>query len=241
MKWALILGATGGIGQVIARDLAAAGWSLYLHGNHQPDLLNSQIKQFQANYPQQDFVEIIADFNNLENVQKIVDNVFSLDAIIAAQGITNYQLFDQVTEKQLQSLIQVNLVAPLYLIQKLQNQLAKSAHGRILLFGSVYGAQGSAMEVVYSTTKGALSAFAKAYAREVASLGITINVLAPGAVRTKMNQMISEQDLQALTTEIPMGRMATPQDLSYWVQTILDSKAQYLTGQTLYVTGGWLE
>lgn len=240
MKWALILGASGGMGQAIAYDLAQAGWSLYLQGNEHVAQLQQDQQQLQQQYPQQDFLVLKSDFNKLENTAQIVDNIFSLDALVAAQGITNYQLFDQLSLTQIQKMLRVNLVFPLHLIQQLQDKLAVSHCGRIVLLGSVYGAQGSAMEVMYSTTKGALTAFAKAYAKEVASLGITVNVLAPGAVDTTMNQMLTPQAKQQLVEQIPLGRMANPQDLSYWIRTILDPKAQYLTGQTLYVTGGWL-
>jgi 3-oxoacyl-[acyl-carrier protein] reductase len=90
-------------------------------------------------------------------------------------------------------------------------------------------------------TKGALSAFAQAYSREVASLGITVNVIAPGAVDTPMNAaMLAGGAKAALTDEIPAGRMAQPQDVAYWLQVLLAPEAQYLTGQTIYVTGGWL-
>ena len=77
--------------------------------------------------------------------------------------------------------------SPLRIVQSLQDKLAESEFGRIVFVGSVYGGAGSAMEVGYSTVKGALSAFSRAYAKEVASLGITVNVIAPGAVDTQMN------------------------------------------------------
>src|SRR5699024_7203275 len=113
--------------------------------------------------------------------------------------------------------------------------------GRIVFVGSVYGGSGSAMEVGYSTVKGALSAFVAAYSQEVASLGITANVVAPGAVSTKMNLTFTPQERQEVSSQIPAGYFAKPSEISYWICSMLDQQASYLTGQTIYVTGGWLK
>lgn len=241
MKWALILGASGGIGQQISADLAKKGWSLYLQGNQHLERLKQKVKIWQQKYPQQDFLIISADFRQENSVDKVVESIFSLDALIAAQGATTYGLFSQLPSEKLTQLLNINVRIPLLIIQCLQAKLAHATAGRIILIGSVYGKHGSAMEVAYSMTKGALSAFAKAYAQEIASLGITINVLAPGAVATAMLDQFSPANLEDLRTQIPTGRLAQGQDISYWVQILLNKKSQYLTGQTLYITGGWLE
>lgn len=241
MKWALILGASGGIGLQISADLAKKGWSLYLQGNHHLEKLKQKVKIWQQKYPQQDFLIISADFKQTNAVEKVVKSIFSLDALIAAQGATTYGLFSQLSSDRLTQLLNINVRVPLLIIQHLQSKLAHADSGRIILIGSVYGKHGSAMEVAYSMTKGALSAFAKAYAQEISSLGITINVLAPGAVDTAMLDQFSPANLEYLRTQIPTGRLAKGKDISYWVQALLNKKSQYLTGQTLYITGGWLE
>ena len=144
------------------------------------------------------------------------------------------------TVSELTTLMRVHLLTPMALLTKIEHKLAQSGHGRVVFIGSVYGGAGSAMEVAYSTVKGAQSAFAKAYAQEVASLGITVNVVAPGAVTTKMNtKMFDQATLTKVREEIPAARFATPQDISYYVTMLVAKDAAYLTGQTLYVTGGW--
>ncbi|NFA48346.1 SDR family oxidoreductase, partial [Pediococcus acidilactici] len=95
------------------------------------------------------------------------------------------------------------------------------------------------MEVPYSMLKGAMSSFANAYAKEVASLGITVNVVAPGAVQTQMNANFAEDEIEAISEEIPVGRFAKPDEIAYLVETVLAETASYLTGQTIYVDGGW--
>ena len=154
--------------------------------------------------------------------------------------MTYYHLFKETTVPEMTTLMRVHLLTPMVLLTKVERKLAQSGHGRVIFIGSVYGGTGSAMEVAYSTVKGAQSAFVKAYAQEVASLGITVNVVAPGAVTTKMNTKMFDSDtLAKVQAEIPAARFATPQDISYYVSMLVAKDAAYLTGQTLYVTGGW--
>lgn len=97
------------------------------------------------------------------------------------------------------------------------------------------------METVYSAVKGAQEAFAKAYAKEVATLGITVNVVAPGAVQTKMNDHWDPQELSELKAEIPLGRLADPEEIAAACNYLFSKEASYTTGIILPVAGGWME
>ncbi|WP_125572406.1 elongation factor P 5-aminopentanone reductase [Lacticaseibacillus songhuajiangensis] len=239
MASALILGASGDIGTEVARQQAAAGWSLYLHYNNHPERVTSLIDELAAQYPRQDFIPIQADLTRLTAPAAIAEQLFAVDAVVVASGMTYYELFADSTLEHMSALMRVHLLSPMALIKELQPKLARSGRGRVVFIGSVYGLDGSAMEVTYSTVKGAQSAFVRAYAQEVASLGITANVVAPGAVNTKMNASFGAGVLDAVRDEIPAGRLGTPADIAYFVASLLDERAGYLTGQTLYVTGGW--
>lgn len=241
MKRVLLCGATGAIGQAAARALAAAGWSLYLQGWQHMTRVADLVRKLTVRYPGQEFLPVQLDFTNPTVVDQLRPALFGVDAVVFSQGVTDYELFADTPAAQLDRLWQINVRTPLLITQALQEKLAQTGHGRVIYLGSVYGGHGSPMEAVYSMTKGALSAFAQAYSREVASLGITVNVIAPGAVDTPMNAaMLAGGAKAALTDEIPAGRMAQPQDVAYWLQVLLAPEAQYLTGQTIYVTGGWL-
>lgn len=241
IKWALIVGASGDIGQQTAYDLAADGWSLYLHFFSKKSRIEKLCADLQEKYPHQEFISIQADMTDSSSVDQIVNNVFSLSAIVFAQGTTYYGLFADLKQAQLETMIRMQVEIPLLLVQRFQDKLAAAKNGRIVFIGSVYGGSGSAMEVGYSTVKGALSAFASAYSKEVASLGITVNVIAPGAVDTEMNQLFSPEAKADVASEIPRGRFAQTKEISYWVKTMLQPEAGYLTGETVYVTGGWLK
>lgn len=240
MNWALIVGASGDIGAACANDLAAQGWSLYLHYHQNETKSQSLLKDLQKKYPKQDFLLIQADLTDLTSAQTIAAQLFSLDAVIFAQGTTKYGFFHDLSAADFQEMLMMQLQTPLELLKLLETKLAVNQRGRIVFIGSVYGATGSAMEVGYSTIKGALSSFVKAYSQEVASLQITANVVAPGAVATQMNQNFSESDKEQISAAIPLRRWAKPSEISYFVTTLLAQEAAYLTGQTLYVTGGWL-
>lgn len=239
--WAIILGASGDIGRQTALELAKKGWSLYLHYfNGEKKALNLQ-KTLHQQCPQQDFLLVQADLTQTDSALKIAQQLFAVDAVVFAQGTTDYGLFAQEDPAKMAKMLMMQVQTPLALVQLLQEKLAVSGHGRIVFVGSVYGGAGSAMEVGYSTVKGALSSFAKAYSQEVASLGITVNVVAPGAVATRMNQTFSPEERAAVAAEIPVGYFAKPDEISYWLCSLLDHRAGYLTGQTIYVTGGWLK
>lgn len=241
MKWALICGASGDIGQQIAIDLAANGWSLYLHYHRATAKIMTLVAELAKTYPKQDFITFSQDMTELESAQQIAKQVFTtLDAVIFAQGTTEYGLFRELQPTKFDQMLAMQLQTPLRLVALLEDKLVQSKAGRIIFIGSVYGGNGSALEVGYSTLKGALSAFCSAYSKEVASTGLTVNVIAPGAVQTQMNLTFSAAEKADVAEMIPKGRFADPKEISYFVKSLLPKEAGYLTGQTLYVTGGWL-
>lgn len=241
MKRAIVFGATGGIGQSICQELAKCGWSLYLHYSHRSTAANDLCDQLSKDYPQQDFLTLKLDFlcTNQE-AAGIINNLLPVNAVVFAQGITKYGFLDEMNLSDVDRIMQVNLSMPIKLTKLLEPMLLKQEFSRIVYLGSVYGGQGSALESVYSATKAGLSKFSQAYAREIAASNLTVNVIAPGAVDTPMNNIFSKQTMQEVKDEIPAARLAQPQDISYWVKVLLNKQSSYLTGQTIYVSGGWL-
>lgn len=238
--YALIMGSSGDIGTSTAKTLAKKGWSLYLHYNKNYERTDKLRQQLVRKYPKQDFIPIKFDMRN-EAVESLTKQIFALDAIVFAQGNTYYKLLVDISEKEIDALWNIHVKLPILILKQLQDKLAKTHHGRIVFIGSIYGKIGSAMEVIYSTVKGAMSSFADAYAKEVASLGISVNVVAPGAVNTKMNtQEFSSEDLENVKEEIPADRLANPDEIADLVSYLVNIESNYLTGQTIYFAGGWL-
>lgn len=239
MKHALILGASGDIGQACAEELAAQGWSLYCHYHQNAEKIKKLIEFLEKKYPQQDFYSLQLDMTQEEKIDDFVQKIFQLDAIIVASGQTVYKLLSETSSKEMDYLWQTLLKTPVLICQKLQTKLSKKNHGRIIFIGSVYGMMGSAMEVMYSTLKGAQHAFVRAYSQEVASTGITVNAVAPGAVNTQMNSDWTAEELQELIEEIPMHRMVEPQEIASLVRYLTEDNAKYITGTIIPVSGGW--
>ena len=241
MKRAIIFGATGGIGRAIASRLAETGWSLYIHYNHSSQEAKKMVDEFVEKYPQQEFFPLELDFlAKDESIKKIISSLLPLSAAIFTQGITNYQFLSSQNLEQIENVIRINLLTPIKITSLLESQLLNREHGRLIFIGSVYGGQASALESVYSASKGGLSRFVQGYAREVASAHLTVNVIAPGAVDTPMNAIFDAETLNEVKNEIPAGRLAEPKDVGFWVENLLDERSDYLTGQTIYVDGGWL-
>lgn len=241
MRRAIVFGATGGIGKAICTELAQSGWSLYLHCHNQWQEACQLSQKLMRQYPEQDFIPIRLSFlAENKDLTKFIQDLLPLNAAVFAQGITDYHFVNGQEMSKVDDIIKVNLTTPIKLAGLLEPLLTKNDFSRIVFLGSVYGKQASALEAVYSATKAGLTAFSQGYAREVASANLTVNVVAPGAVDTAMNAMISAEDMNKVKEEIPAGRFASGSDVSYWVNALLDKRSSYLTGQTIYVSGGWL-
>jgi 3-oxoacyl-[acyl-carrier protein] reductase len=240
MKSALIMGASGDIGRGIALELAESGWSLYLHYHKDYKSVEKQLQNYRTKFPKQDFFGIHLDMTDESGIEEFIENIFQLDAVIFSSGFTTFQLLTEVTSKTMDDMWAVHVKTPLLLLQTLQTKLAYSHSGRVVFISSIYGESGSSMEVIYSTTKGAQLAFVKAYSKEVASLGITVNAILPGAIETKMNVDFSDLEIARLKEDIPVGRMGSISEISFWVHQLLETRSAYLTGQSIVVSGGWL-
>ncbi|TFI46874.1 SDR family oxidoreductase, partial [Diaphorobacter sp. DS2] len=118
-------------------------------------------------------------------------------------------------------------------------KLLTKGGGNIIVVSSIWGQTGAACEVAYSAAKGAQIAFVKALSKEVALSGVRVNAIAPGAVETAMLKDFTEEELNAVKSEIPMGRLALPADIANAISFLLSEKASYITGQVMAVNGGW--
>ena len=119
-------------------------------------------------------------------------------------------------------------------------QMLRRHSGSVINISSVWGESGASCEVAYSAAKAGLIGFTKALAKECAPSGVRVNCVSCGLIDTKMNSSLSEEDLNAVTDEIPMGRMGTPADIANAVMFLAEESSAYITGQVLRVDGGWL-
>lgn len=236
-KFVLITGASGGIGGAIALKLAEEGYSLYLHYNKNKraiDQLLDGIHSYGGEY-----IPIQADLSTNNGYKKMAKNIFSIDGIIHNSGTSYSGLLYDVKDEEVENLLNVHVKTPILLTRELLPKLLAKGHGNIVVISSIWGQIGAACEVAYSTVKGAQIAFVKALSKELAFNGIRVNGVAPGAVQTAMMEGFSFEELEEIKNEIPMGRLATPENIADSVSFLLSEKSSYMTGQILAVNGGW--
>lgn len=236
-KNALITGASRGIGKAIAEAFAAEGYDLILTcSNTLPDL--QALADNLTNQYGISCTAIQADMGNYPDVEKVFQQISSLDVLINNAGISHVGLLTDMTVEEWQRLMAVNLDS-LFYTSRLAIPLMLQMHaGRIINISSVWGTMGASMEVAYSASKGGVNTFTKALAKELAPSNIQVNAIACGVIDTAMNACFSPEDLDALRAEIPADRLGTPEEVAQLALQLANSPS-YMTGQILTIDGGW--
>lgn len=236
-RFALITGASGGIGSEIALKLAKENYSLYLHYNKNQAAIEKLIKRLHSY--QIEVIPIQADLSTKDGYKKLASNIFALHAVVLNSGNSYYGLISDMDERLVGDMVQLHVTSPFQLTKELLPKLMYQEKAAIVAVTSIWGQTGASCEVLYSMLKGGQNAFIKALSKEVALNGIRVNAVAPGAVSTAMLQSFSAEDLELIKGDIPMGRMGNPEEIAEAVAFLLSEKASYITGQILGVNGGW--
>lgn len=237
--YAVVLGATGGIGQAICARLAASGWSIYLHYNTQEAEVKKLQAELNSQYPQLEFVSVQADFLQDDGAEVLAKKVRNVRAIVVANGQSMYKLLTETTSEDMTALWKVHMQNPAQFIGLVSAQLRSFDKAYIVFIGSIWGNTGAAGEVMYSAVKGAQHAFVKAYAKEAAYAQIRVNAVAPGWIETRMNDAIPADEKQLVLDEIPLMTTGSTENVADTVDFLVSGKADYMTGEILKVNGGW--
>jgi 3-oxoacyl-[acyl-carrier protein] reductase len=236
MKYALITGASGGIGRSTALTLAEKGWNLYLH--YHSDRKSIDDLMIETKETGVETIPIQADLSQPGGVKKLIDSTFQIDAVVYSSGVAGWGLFQDQKESEMDRMINIHIKSPMMLVQGLLPKLIQNK-GNIVIVSSIWGQIGGSCEVVYSAVKGAQISFVKALAKETALNGVRVNTVAPGAVETSMMNSFSTVEIQQISQEIPMGRLASGVEIASAIAFLLSEDSSYITGQTLSVNGGW--
>jgi 3-oxoacyl-[acyl-carrier protein] reductase len=236
--WALVTGASGEIGRAISLALAASGVPLYLHYHQSYDKLEPVLNECRARgvpaYALQadlrDVGQITAMFRAMPVAPLLLVNNASADHV---------GLFTDVSPEMFDELVALNVRSVYFVTQAALSAMLRERYGRIVNISSVWGLTGGSCEVLYSLTKGAVNAFTKALAKELAPNGITVNAVAPGAIQGGMMERFSPEELEMIAADIPAGRLGTPAEVAAVVRFLLTAEASYLTGQIISPNGGW--
>jgi 3-oxoacyl-[acyl-carrier protein] reductase len=235
-KNALITGASGGIGSAIARSLHAAGAKVALSGTRQEPL-----ERLANELGERAFI-LPCNLNDMAAVEALpkqaIDAHGSLDILVNNAGITRDNLFMRMSDEEWQTVINVNLTATMKLCKGALRGMMKSRWGRIINISSVVGATGNPGQGNYAASKAGMVGMSKSLAYEVASRGITVNVVAPGFIATAMTDKLADDRKEAILAQIPAGRMGAAEDIASAVGYLASDGAGYVTGSTLHVNGG---
>jgi len=235
-KSALVTGASGGIGSAIARKLHAAGAKVALSGTRQEPLerlaeeLGERAYILPCNLSDMAAVEVLP--------KQAIETLGSLDILVNNAGITRDNLFMRMSDEEWQSVIDVNLTATMKLCKGALRGMMKSRWGRIINISSIVGATGNPGQGNYAASKAGMVGMSKSLAYEVASRGITVNVVAPGFVATAMTDKLADDRKEAILAQIPAGRMGAAEDIASAVAFLASDGSGYVTGSTLHVNGG---
>ena len=235
-KAALVTGASGGIGGAIARALHGAGATVGLSGTREAPLealaaeLGARAHVLPCN---------LGDAEAVAALPKAAAGAMgSLDILVNNAGITRDNLFMRMSDEEFQQVLDINLTSAFRLSRGVLRGMMKARWGRIINIGSVVGSTGNPGQGNYAAAKAALSGMSKSLAFEVATRGVTVNVVAPGFVETAMTQDLTDDTKDTLMGRIPMGRMGQADEIGAAVLYLASPEAGYVTGATLHVNGG---
>ena len=234
-----ITGASRGIGKEIAISFAKEKDDLYLTCKNNIDDLENLARELEKEYG------IIChafkcDCGNFKQVKEVFDNIDDIDIVVNNAGVAFIGLLTDMDEKQWEELMATNLDSLFYTSKFAVPKMVRKHSGKIINISSVWGEVGASCEVAYSASKGGVNSFTKALAKELAPSGIQVNAVSCGVIDTDMNRKhLSEEDLEALEQEIPMGRMGDTREVARLV-TMIANAPDYMTGQIITIDGGWI-
>ena len=235
---AFVTGASRGIGKAIAHRCAAAGATVVACARD--DHAQPVVDEIAAAGSRA--VAVSLDVTDAESVTTTVRAVMEqfgrIDIVVNNAGIVRDQLLMRMKSEDWDTVLATNLTAAFMCTQAVLRPMLKQRHGRIISISSVVGQSGNPGQANYAASKAGLIGFSKSLAREVASRGITVNVVSPGMIETDMTSELDEDVRETLATQIPIGRFGTPADVAAAVCFLASDEAAYITGQVLSVNGG---
>lgn len=236
---ALVTGATRGIGKAIALALAEQGAVVIGTATSETGAETISNTLSEKGFKGQGMVLNVADPESIKAVVADIGKDYGAPTILVNNaGITRDNLLMRMSDEEWDEVINTNLTSVFRLSKALLRGMMKARTGRIINIASVVGASGNAGQCNYAAAKAGLMGFSKSLAREVASRGITVNVIAPGFIETDMTKTLPDEQKASLLQQVPLGSLGQPDDIAGAVAYLASENGRYVTGHTLHVNGG---
>jgi 3-oxoacyl-[acyl-carrier protein] reductase len=236
-KIILITGANRGIGHNILKKIATCGYTVIgtSRSKDGADMITDAIKDSNGK-------GVVMDVTNQDSINTSVNQIKEdygvIYGLVNNAGITNDNLLMRMSDDQWNSVIETNLTSLYRVTKSVVKDMMKARIGRIVNIGSIVGQMGNAGQSNYSATKSGLLGFTKSLARELSSRNINVNAVSPGFIDTDMTKALSDDQIESLTKNIPLGRIASPDEVSSVVAFLLSDDSSYITGENINVNGG---
>ncbi|MBV8688128.1 MAG: 3-oxoacyl-[acyl-carrier-protein] reductase [Alphaproteobacteria bacterium] len=234
---ALVTGASGGIGSAIAQALAGQGARLAVSGSNM-----EKLEAFRSGLGG-DHVALGCNLSDAAAVDALVPQAVEalggkLDILVNNAGVTRDNLAMRMKDEEWSDVIRINLEAAFRLSRAALKPMMRARFGRIISVTSVVGSTGNPGQANYAASKAGLAGMSKAFAQEVASRNITVNLIAPGMIRSAMTDALNEQQRETILSRIPSGRLGEGSDVAAAAVYLASREGGYVTGQTIHVNGG---
>lgn len=227
----LVTGGAGGIGSAVCRSLAADGCFVYIG-------YSSSSEKAEALALETGGKAVKLDVTSQDDIDSVSELTGGVDILVNNAGVSEIALFDSISLTNSRRIMEINLIGAMNCARTFIKPMISRKSGCIINISSMWGQVGASCEVDYSASKAGIIGFTKALAKEVAPSGIRVNCVSPGFIMTEMNSRFSQDDLELIREDIPLGIFGKPQHVADAVSFLASTRAEYITGQILAVNGG---
>ena len=241
MRVAIVTGASGGIGSAVSLKLASEGYAVavcYCRSESAAVSVSEKIRS--SGGVALPICLDLSDENSVaEAYGRIVSQLGVPEVLVNNGGTAHIGLFTAMSASDIVRIINTDLLGAMLLSRLASANMVRRHKGRIVNIASVWGEVGASCETVYSAAKAGMIGFTKALGKELAPSGITVNCISPGLIDTKMNSLLTDEDIQELLDDIPAGRMGSPEEVAALAAFLCSENASYITSQVIRIDGGW--